>query len=563
MTYDPTDLACDTVPLRRNITNANDVISPVTSAGIDILTKKIIGRGTKRGDLYFVDDVSTGRVNLAQGAVDHKQRQIWLWHHRLGHPSFSYLQHMFPDLFIGCSVSDFKCDTCVLAKSHHVSYPLNSHNSAIPFGLVHSDVWRPSLITTSSGIRSFVTFIDDCTQMTWLYLLKHKSDVFMVFKTFHTMVQTQFSTRIRILRFDNGSEYVNNDFTHYLTNHGIFHETTCPQTPQQNGVVERKNSHLLETARSLLIGAYVPRSFWDVALQTATYLINRMPSKVLNFLIPLQVLATFVPLPSVLVLPLRVFGCVAFVHLHKNQRTKLDPCAIRCIFMGYEIHQKGYRCYHPSSRRMYTTMDVTFSEFEMYYSSASSNPPLQGKTLHDKQVWTMATTTDLSLPLAELVAESAMAMLPAQPTEAASLPTELVTGMTVPSSPMATVLPLADLETSTNTTPSSSQNIVPPDDHNPENIPELRSTMPINVSDVSNYQLPFRHNRGKPPNRYSPETTKGSKYPIANYVSSHKLSELGKTFVQQISNNSTPSSLKEALFEDRWTKAIEEEMDAL
>ena len=268
---------------------------------------------------------------------------------------------MFPDLFVGCSISDFKCDTCVLAKSHCVSYPLNSNKSVIPFGLVHSDVWGPSSITTSSGIRWFVTFIDDCTRMTWLYLLKHKSDVFLAFKTFHTMDQTQFSTKIQILRFDNGGEYVNNGFIHYLTNHGILHETTCPQTPHQNGVAERKNRHLLETARSLLIGADVPRSSSDVALQIATYLINRMSSKVLNFITPLQVLAIFVPLPSVLVLPSRVFGCVAFVHLHKNQRTKFDPCVLCCVFMGYGLHQKWYRCYHPHSRRMYTTMDFTFS----------------------------------------------------------------------------------------------------------------------------------------------------------------------------------------------------------
>ena len=147
----------------------------------DILTNEIIGRGTKRGDLYFVDDVSTGRVNLTQEAADHKRRQIWLWHHRLGHPSFNYLQHMFPDLFVRCSVSDFKCDTCILAKSHLVSYPLNSNKSVIPFGLAHSDVWGPSPITTSSGIRWFVTFIDDCTWMIWLYLLKHKNDVFFGF----------------------------------------------------------------------------------------------------------------------------------------------------------------------------------------------------------------------------------------------------------------------------------------------------------------------------------------------------------------------------------------------
>ena len=266
------------------------------------------------------------------------------------------------------------------------SYSLNSNKSVIPFGIVHSDVWGPSPITTSSGIRWFVTSIDDCTRMTWLYLFKHKSDVLLAFKTFHTMVQTQFSTKIRILHSDNGGEYVNNDFTHYLTNHRILHETTCPHTPQHNWVAERKNCHLLETTRLVLIGADVPFFSWDVALQTATYLINRMSSKVLNFLTPLQGRATFVPLPSVLVLPPRVFGCVAFVHLHKNQWTKLDSCALRCVFMVYGLHQKGYRCYHPSSRQMYTTMNVTFSKSKMYYSPTSSNPSLQGETLHDKRV---------------------------------------------------------------------------------------------------------------------------------------------------------------------------------
>ncbi|KAM1944874.1 hypothetical protein ACFX15_013061 [Malus domestica] len=159
----------------------------------------------------------------------------------------------------------------------------------------------------------------------------------------------------------------------------------------------------------------------------------------------------------------------------------------------------------------------------------------------------MTATIDHLLPLLAMpIAEPAMAAVPAQPTEAESLPTEPAAGTVVPSSPMATVLPLVDLKTSTNTTPPSSQNIVPPDDHTPENIPEVRSTILIDVSDVSNYQLPFRHNRRQPPNRYLSETTKGSKYPIANYVSSHKLLEPGKAFVQKKSNDSTPSSLKEA-----------------
>ena len=92
--------------------------------------------------------------------------------------------------------------------------------------------------------------------------------------------------------------------------------------------------------------------------------------------------------------------------------------------MGYELHQKGYCCYDPLSCWMYTTMDVTFFESEMYYSSASFNPHLQGETLHDEHVWTMAATTDFSLPLlAEPLAEPAVAALLAQPPEGALLPT--------------------------------------------------------------------------------------------------------------------------------------------
>ena len=136
------------------------------------------------------------------------------------------------------------------------------------------------------------------------------------------MVQTQFSTKIQILRSDNGGEYVNQRLHDYFQHHGLIHETSCTQTPQQNGVAERKNRHILETTRALLIGAHVPSRHWADAVATAVYLLNRMPSKVLNFKTPLQTLSTYVHLPTVLLIPPQNFGCVAFVHLHKNQRTK-------------------------------------------------------------------------------------------------------------------------------------------------------------------------------------------------------------------------------------------------
>lgn len=101
--------------------------------------------------------------------------------------------------------------------------------------------------------------------------------------------------------------------------HGILYETTCPQTLQHNGVAERKNHHLLETTCALLIGAHVHRHHLDDAIVTAVYLLNQMPSRVLDFHTLIHMLAQYGPLPFILMLTLRVFGCVAYVHPHKNQ----------------------------------------------------------------------------------------------------------------------------------------------------------------------------------------------------------------------------------------------------
>jgi hypothetical protein len=115
----------------------------------------------------------------------------------------------------------------------------------------------------------------------------------------------------------------------------------APRLHKKNGIVERKNHHILETARALLLGAHVPNWYLGDVVATTVHLINRMPSKVLGFKTPLKALSTYVSLPIVLMLLPRIFCCVAFVHLHKNQRMKLDPCAIRCLLLGYSTHQKG------------------------------------------------------------------------------------------------------------------------------------------------------------------------------------------------------------------------------
>ena len=133
----------------------------------DILTKEIIGRGTKREGLYYIDDFSCGRANSVHHVGD-KERQILLWHSRLGHPSFRYLRHSFPDLFSNLNESNLKCEVCIQAKSHRVPYPVSLNKCETPFLIVHSDVWGLAPISVSFGTRWFVTFVDNYTRMIWL-----------------------------------------------------------------------------------------------------------------------------------------------------------------------------------------------------------------------------------------------------------------------------------------------------------------------------------------------------------------------------------------------------------
>jgi hypothetical protein len=117
---------------------------------------------------------------------------------------------------------------------------------------------------------------------------------------------------------------------------GIIHESSCVNTPQQNGVAERKNGHLLACTRAFLFQNNVPKHFLGKAVLTATHIINRLPTKVLDFKSPMQVLSQFFPnYPISNNLIPRIFGYVAFVRIHSHNRNKLDPRVQKCVFIGY------------------------------------------------------------------------------------------------------------------------------------------------------------------------------------------------------------------------------------
>ncbi|KAM2639091.1 hypothetical protein TB1_025680 [Malus domestica] len=197
------------------------------------------------------------------------------------------------------------------------------------------------------------------------------------------MVGVQYNMNIQVLRSDNDGEYINTKLYSFFDMHGIVHQTTCPYTSQQNGVVERKNKHLLKVVHASLIEAHLPLHYWGEALTFAAYLINRLSFHTLDFQTLFQALMAQTSCPPILNFPPQVLGCVAFVHLYPPQRiSKLEPRALHCVFLGYASTQKGYRCYHPPTKKMFITMDVIFHEKEMFFSSSASS--LQGEYRGDE-----------------------------------------------------------------------------------------------------------------------------------------------------------------------------------
>ena len=111
-------------------------------------------------------------------------------------------------------------------------------------------------------------------------------ELFSHFIAFCAEIKIQFHVPFQILRNDNDKEYLSEPFQSFMLQHGILHQTSCVDTPSQNGVAERKNRHLLETARALLFQMHVLKHFWVDVVSTACFLINRMSSLVLNWATP-------------------------------------------------------------------------------------------------------------------------------------------------------------------------------------------------------------------------------------------------------------------------------------
>ncbi|GJW47560.1 retrotransposon protein, putative, ty1-copia subclass [Tanacetum coccineum] len=146
-------------------------------------------------------------------------------------------------------------------------------------GLIHTDVCSPFKITSRQGANYFVTFTDDFSCYGYVYLLKHKHEVFETFKVFKKEVENQLGKTIKLLHSDRGGEYISQEFLDHLKDHGIIAHRTPPYTPQHNGVSERRNKTLLDMVCFMMSQTTLLKSFWDYALETTARILNMVPTK--------------------------------------------------------------------------------------------------------------------------------------------------------------------------------------------------------------------------------------------------------------------------------------------
>ncbi|GJW71464.1 retrovirus-related pol polyprotein from transposon TNT 1-94 [Tanacetum coccineum] len=287
--------------------------------GVDLLTGS---RGDNLYTLSLGDMMASSPICLLSKASKTKS---WLWHRRLSHLNFGAINHLarhglvrgLPKLKFE---KDHLCSACALGKSTKKPHkPKSEDTNQEKLYLLHMDLCGPMRVASVNGKKYILVIVDDYSRFTWVKCLRSKDEAPAFIINFLKMIQVRLKETVRRIRTDNGTEFVNQTLREYYEKVGISHETSVARSPQQNGVVERRNRTLIEAAYTMLIYAKAPLFLWAEAVATA------------------------------------------------------------CIFIGYAPTKKAFRIYNRRTRRIVETIHVDFDELTAMASEHSSS----GLALHE------------------------------------------------------------------------------------------------------------------------------------------------------------------------------------
>ncbi|GJX49630.1 retrovirus-related pol polyprotein from transposon TNT 1-94 [Tanacetum coccineum] len=337
--------------------------------GNDLLT------GNRGSDLYTIslqDTTSSTPICLMAKA---SPTQAWLWHRRLSHLNFDYINLLSKkDIVIGLPklkyVKDHLCSSCEVSKAKRSSFKSKTvPSSKGRLNLLHMDLCGPMRVASINGKKYILVIVDDYSRYTWTLFLRSKDETPEVLKEFLTMIQRNLQAPVISVRTDRGTEFLNKTLNAFFKEEGIEHQTSTPRTPEQNGVVERRNRTLVEAARTMLSASKLPLFFWAEAIATACYTQNR------SIIIPTHEKTAYHIIndrkPSIK--HLHIFGCTCYLTRDGENLDKMKEKGDSCILVGYSTQSKGYRVYNKRTRLIVESIHLRFDEIKEMSETSVAN----------------------------------------------------------------------------------------------------------------------------------------------------------------------------------------------
>ncbi|GJY91749.1 retrovirus-related pol polyprotein from transposon TNT 1-94 [Tanacetum coccineum] len=337
--------------------------------GNDLLT------GSRGSDLYTISLQETTSSTPICFMAKASPTQAWLWHRRLSHLNFDYITLLSKkDVVTGLPkltyVKDQLCSSCEMSKAKRSSFKTKAvPSSKGRLNLLHMDLCGPMRVASINGKKYILVIVDDYSRYTWTLFLRSKDETPEVLKDFLTMIQRNLQAQVITVRTDRGTEFLNKTLHAYFKEEGIEHQTSTPRTPEQNGVVERRNRTLVEAARTMLSASKLPLSFWAEAVATACYTQNR------SIIISTHGKTAYHIIndrkPSIK--HLHIFGCICYITRDGENLDKMKEKGDPCVMVGYSTQSKGYRVYNKRTRLIVESIHIKFDEIKEMMSDHNSS----------------------------------------------------------------------------------------------------------------------------------------------------------------------------------------------
>nr|GEX16113.1 retrovirus-related Pol polyprotein from transposon TNT 1-94 [Tanacetum cinerariifolium] len=336
-----------------NKVRASVRINPITVSQHPVITKKVVNSDSNGLS-------STGFFGTVRFGNDHVTTILG-----------------FDDLHWGniLITKEHLCPSCEQGKSKRASHlPKPVPNSRQKLQLLHMDLCGPMRIASINGKRFVLVIVDDYSRYTWVQFLRSKDEAPKVIKTFLKRISILLQSPVIIIRTDNGTKFKNQVLKEYFDSFGISHQVSSVRTPQQNGVVERRNWTLIEAARTMLIFSRAPLFLWAEAIATACFTQNRSIIHRCFYKTPYELInGTKLDISF-----LHVFEALCYPKNDREDIGKLGAKGVIGFFIGYSADSCAFRVYNQRTKKIMETKNVTFDELSaMAFEQRSSKPGLQ------------------------------------------------------------------------------------------------------------------------------------------------------------------------------------------